>query len=170
MTCSWAGCRTLAVAVIEDWPMCAEHRREHWDEFGRPCRVCGRGHSGSGDVCEDCRDGRTRDHAVRQLHAAGASARETARILGVHVSTVCDDRRRLGLRPLPPGPLPSQPHGTLAAARRHRRRDEPLCRSCKQAELRDSQDRYRKKQSAPGCDPDALGASQPATYDRKATS
>jgi hypothetical protein len=38
----------------------------------------------------------------------------------------------------------TQPHGTLAAARRHYRHGEKLCLDCKQAEKRDSQDRYQK--------------------------
>lgn len=36
------------------------------------------------------------------------------------------------------------PCGTLAAARRHYRHGEPLCKACKQAERRDSADRYAK--------------------------
>jgi hypothetical protein len=38
-----------------------------------------------------------------------------------------------------------RPHGSTAAARRHYRHREPLCRSCKQAEQRAWQDRRRKR-------------------------
>lgn len=31
------------------------------------------------------------------------------------------------------GPAPTQPHGTLAAARRHERAGEPLCEPCRAA-------------------------------------
>lgn len=34
-----------------------------------------------------------------------------------------------------------KPHGTMAAVRRHRRRSERLCESCRQAEQRDAADR-----------------------------
>src|SRR5580704_12301636 len=37
-----------------------------------------------------------------------------------------------------------KPCGTLAAARRHYRHGEKLCEACRQAERRDSQDRYWK--------------------------
>ena len=44
-----------------------------------------------------------------------------------------------------PGRPQTQPHGTLAAARRHYRHDGPgwRCRPCRQAEQRDNQDRWR---------------------------
>jgi hypothetical protein len=37
-----------------------------------------------------------------------------------------------------------KPHGSIPAIRRHYRRREELCDSCKQAEQRDTADRYRR--------------------------
>ena len=40
-----------------------------------------------------------------------------------------------------PGGFGYRPHGTLAAVRRHYRRETPLCRPCEQAAARDAADR-----------------------------
>ena len=60
-----------------------------------------------------------------------------------------------------PGRPQSRPHGTLAAARRHYRRDGPgwRCRPCRQAEQRDNQDRPERTRirSAPAAADIAAG-------------
>ena len=42
------------------------------------------------------------------------------------------------------GPAPTQPHGTLAAYRRHRRRDETPCDACRLAYNAWHRERYRR--------------------------
>lgn len=59
-------------------------------------------------------------------------------------------RRRKGIDPRPeakppPPPRELKPHGTWAAAQRHRRAKEPLCEPCKEAERTYLRERARAK-------------------------
>ena len=68
-------------------------------------------------------------------------------LLYVLAAAVPDDRSWLALtawtRATGPAPARLQPHGTHAAAQRHRYRGQPLCDECREAER--ARDRDRKK-------------------------
>lgn len=67
----------------------------------------------------------------------------------------CECRRR--------GRPQTQPHGTMAAARRHYRHDGPgwRCRPCRQAETRESEDRRRREREQRPSAPERAGPGAP---------
>ena len=56
-------------------------------------------------------------------------------------------RASKGARTGQPGPPPTQPHGTLAAARRHQRHGETMCDACRVAYNAAARAAYAKRKS-----------------------
>jgi hypothetical protein len=117
--CQWAGCHLPSHRYEDGWHHCRAHLAEHrW-------------------LNNSNTDAEERAELIRRLNAEGWSDVAIAQRVGVHGSIISRQRRRMGIPAVTPGgPEPTQPHGTLAAARRHQRRKEPLCEPCRQAETR----------------------------------
>jgi hypothetical protein len=116
--CDFAACSRPATATAAGWAFCAPHLTEHRAEFD-PAYA---------------RRGQTLRERVADLHADGYLDTEIARLVGMCHTTVRYHRNAMGLPALSRGGPPATvPCGTLSAARRHYRRGEPLCQSCREA-------------------------------------
>jgi hypothetical protein len=78
--CEWAGCRAPSVEIVEQWPMCAEHKAEH-----------------EALEQEDARPSRHLDR-IALLHSKGWTDAQIAESLGCHKESVRHHRAALGLR------------------------------------------------------------------------
>jgi hypothetical protein len=122
--CEWAGCRAPSVEIVEQWPMCAEHKAEHEALFPKTSKPpVERGVPL--DLYAD---------VIRELNAAGWTDKAIADLLGCSDWKVRRRRQDLGLSPVSRTNVPKPiAHGTERGAAQHYRRGDAPCRACQAA-------------------------------------